>query len=730
MKKILLSALYIISGSVLWAQNSVFTYPTIAANNGFDQVLFELTTTQPIQLDSIANVFNVGSGTADVWVRLGGYSNPPQSVTTANGWTMISSTPITSTSNTLPTTIPTALNYTLLPGQTYGFSVHALSVGTRYHSHVAADPTTYTDGTVTLTIGPVKGWGGAFPTPGNNPRDFVGGIYYSNLSSSPNDGGVSAILEPSSACAGMYDVVVRINNYGINQISTMNVEWTLNGNQQTTYTHSTLLDTINGTGPSSAAVTIGTVSLTGGNSDTIKVWTDIPNNQQDTSNLNDTTMEIYNSLSTISAFPYIEDYESGQAGWMIGGTNSTWAFGTPAKSNIMGASSGDSAFVTGGLTGNYNNSEQSHVSSPCFDVSGFEGTGWVSLDVNWDTEFSWDGSNLQISDDGGVSWSLVGDLNDPNNWYNDATITGAPGGSQIGWSGSGTSGSGGWIQAKHMLDLSNVSGPIRFRVNFGSDGSVNSYQGFAFDNFIIVDFKEADLGDQLVSKCGETDAVLDPDVNFNGTIEWSTGDTINETITVTDTGIYWVLYTDTLLDLTTGDTIKVIQTAPPSINFSSAEYTIPVDGQITLDPQTSFGLTYDWQPNNWTFPYLLLYATDLGLGEHNYTLTVTDSLGCMDVQSVKVTVVDFTGIEKAHEASVKYYPNPVEDVLNLELEGFKAEPMTIRIMDMQGRVVATEIVQNGNGELITLNVGQLTKGSYILNIQGESQQAVARIVVE
>ena len=86
--------------------------------------------------------------------------------------------------------------------------------------------------------------------------------------------------------------------------------------------------------------------------------------------LNDTiSKSFFNFGGAISAFPYIENFESGQGPWVSGGTANTWAFGTPAKATIIGAASGTNAWVTGGLSGLYPNSENSFVTGPCFNFT-------------------------------------------------------------------------------------------------------------------------------------------------------------------------------------------------------------------------------------------------------------------------------------------------------------------------------------------------------------------------
>src|SRR5690606_10097519 len=65
---------------------------------------------------------------------------------------------------------------------------------------------------------------------------------------------------------------------------------------------------------------------------------------------------------------YFEDFEADAGGWVAGGTNASWAHGTPSYSFIPAAGEGSAAWVTN-LTGPYNNDELSYLGSPCFDLS-------------------------------------------------------------------------------------------------------------------------------------------------------------------------------------------------------------------------------------------------------------------------------------------------------------------------------------------------------------------------
>jgi hypothetical protein len=200
--------------------------------------------------------------------------------------------------------------------------------------------------------------------------------------------------------------------------------------------------------------------------------------------------------TTISTFPFQEDFEGASGAWATGGTNSSWVLGTPAKTVINSAGSGTKSWSTNN-TGKHNTGEKSFVESPCFNFSALA-QPMVELKIWWNSEFSQDGAVLQYTIDGGTTWQNVGAFNDGNNWYNDNTIYGAPGGQPVstaqGWTGTiGAGGSGGWVTARHSLSSIPVKTSVKFRIAFGADTN-GQEDGFAFDDFAILEAPANDAG--------------------------------------------------------------------------------------------------------------------------------------------------------------------------------------------------------------------------------------------
>ncbi len=229
---------------------------------------------------------------------------------------------------------------------------------------------------------------------------------------------------------------------------------------------------------------------------------------------------IVSNKPLVNSYPYFENFENGTGGWAAdNGANGTWELATPNNTVINGAASGTNAWVTN-ATGNYNNNDNSSVYGPCFDFTSLPTGSWVVMKTWWDSENSWDGANLQLSVDG-INWVNIGAFGDPDNWYTDNSISGSPGGSQEGWTGTTfNNGSNGWVISKHALDDTLIGyANVEIRVNFGSDGSVQE-EGFAFDDFGIGVPPTVDIGADFTG-CGSYQVTL----SGEGTFEWFGQDT-------------------------------------------------------------------------------------------------------------------------------------------------------------------------------------------------------------
>ena len=195
---------------------------------------------------------------------------------------------------------------------------------------------------------------------------------------------------------------------------------------------------------------------------------------------------------TVSSYPYDEDFESGIGGWHPGGTNSSWQLGTPAGSTINSAYSGNYVWTTN-LTGDYNASEISWVTSPQFDLSSLDFPK-IEFSIWWYAEGFYDGANFQYKEAAG-EWKTLGTDEGDDSWYNSSYLYSIEKGFEFdmdksaGWSGDDEwgYGSNGWVTVDHALTgIDYQSAYVTFRIAFASNSGYEN-DGVAFDNIYISD---------------------------------------------------------------------------------------------------------------------------------------------------------------------------------------------------------------------------------------------------
>lgn len=189
---------------------------------------------------------------------------------------------------------------------------------------------------------------------------------------------------------------------------------------------------------------------------------------------NDTLLMVYSSMPMIN-ISYADDFNDVVSLWSSEGSARLWQQGIPAGAVIDSAFSSPSVWGTN-LSGDYGPNMQEYLYSPFFNFVNVT-NATLKFRQWFITDNQQDGMQVQVSVNGGATWSTLGFYNDPfgSNWYN--TIAS---GSHF-FSGS----SNGWEESSMSLaSLNNSSGPVQFRFRFFSNSSGET-EGWAIDDFSI-----------------------------------------------------------------------------------------------------------------------------------------------------------------------------------------------------------------------------------------------------
>lgn len=97
----------------------------------------------------------------------------------------------------------------------------------------------------------------------------------------------------------------------------------------------------------------------------------------------------------------------------------------------------------------------------------------------------------------------------------------------------------------------------------------------------------------------------------------------------------------------------------------------------------------------------------------------------------ELTYQIITNVKENGISDLNIFPNPASSTMNVLLTTEEAGQLTFRITDMTGRTISTENVENFGGEMMhTINVSNLSKGFYLLSIEGKQGNSVHKFIVE
>lgn len=340
----------------------------------------------------------------------------------------------------------------------------------------------------------------------------------------------------------------------------------------------------------------------------------------------------------INTFPYSEDFESTNGNWNSGGTSNDWAWGAVSKPVIAQAASGSKCWVTGGLTSSfYNLGESSFVQSPCFDFSSLQ-SPYITFNIFWETEKTYDGAVFQYSLNGGANWQNVGSTGDATdclnaNWFNSSNVNYLNGlaSPREGWTGNrqatngscqGGNGSNSWKLATHCMPYLAGKASVIFRFAFGAGTQCNNYDGFAFDDITIseapvpvIDFTSL-CQNNTFSFTGST--TLCPN-QFSWLFgDGNTGTGLTTSHTYSGPGNYNVTFTAGGSCSVPVNITKTIQVASATITTTDVTCNNRTDGSATVALNAAGNYSFIWSTNP-----VQTSQTAVQLSAGSYSVTVS-----------------------------------------------------------------------------------------------------------
>ena len=226
---------------------------------------------------------------------------------------------------------------------------------------------------------------------------------------------------------------------------------------------------------------------------------------------------------------------------------------------------------------------------------------------------------------------------------------------------------------------------------------------------IVEDSAIAILPDIIQPTCfGDTDGSLCALTSSQVTYLWAGGDTASCLQNI-PAGTYTVTVTDTS---GCSGTASLVLTQPGllNINFNFANATCATCPNGSSAAQIFGG----------TAPFSILWETGATLAFINnlfpgiYTCCITDANGCITCDSIEISYP--SALPEPGEMKVNISPNPFRDELKIELNPAMVHDNSLRIYDISGREMWTNILSKENYFII--NTREFPQGIYFIELSG------------
>ena len=235
-----------------------------------------------------------------------------------------------------------------------------------------------------------------------------------------------------------------------------------------------------------------------------------------------------------------------------------------------------------------------------------------------------------------------------------------------------------------------------------------------------------------------------PSINASGNLNFCQGDSVILSVNANTSTFQWYLNDTTILisqvnpnlTVNTSGAYSVVETNQFGCNSLSANdtvivYPIPASPNLIVvggSINSSATGNLQWYFNGTIIPGAtqanLLYA-DTGL----YTLSVTNSFGCINSSTVNITIP--SGVQTINNyQSLALYPNPVKNTLNISHKNAANIVLNIAITDINGAVVYQEnqIDINTNSQ-VSIDISALSNGVYFVSLFNNEIKQQQKIVV-
>ncbi len=241
--------------------------------------------------------------------------------------------------------------------------------------------------------------------------------------------------------------------------------------------------------------------------------------------------------------------------------------------------------------------------------------------------------------------------------------------------------------------------------------TVTDENGCQGNDSVFVDYHTLptiDLGSDKADCFGNTITINAPSA---ASWAWSTSET-TQSINPTESGVYTCTITDGN-GCTAADSLTVTVYPLPDVDLGD-DITVTNDKFFTIGVDGG-EVDYEWS-NGATTSHLVIDASTLSLGTHNYSVTVTTLRGCEDSDDIVVTVIEPSAVPENIKNAVTITPNPTNGIFRVE-----GNVNDIQIYDNIGKLV----LRTRNN---SIDISNYPAGVYFVKVAIEDNTKVFKLI--
>lgn len=400
-----------------------------------------------------------------------------------------------------------------------------------------------------------------------------------------------------------------------------------------------------------------------------------------------------------------------------------------------GTASGDFAWVTGLTEDEYVDDSEARLFSPVFAFNS-AGTYTLKFKSKHKFEDNWDGFIVQYSTDLGDSWTKLND-NQEDNWYNQISDPQSVFGASVPIFSGNTNGD----FTEFFTDVSFLypNQNVIFRFLFLTDAATTDV-GMALDDFeldgpvpgpAVPDFTfEGDTGCD-----GQVITFTNTSTGTISALSWDFG--VNaDPATATGIGPHDVTYSGTgssTVTLTVESSVNGTQVETKTDIVSSATAHTPTftaeSSEVYVTVLTaSDGDSYQWYQNGEAITTdgtsQVYQATSVG--SYQVEVSINGCVGLSSTEQVTILSIEDDLLSK----SISVYPNPAQNKITIAISNEETGEMQLNVYNLLGsKMISKNLLKKSSESNMTVDVSELSYGTYLFEIVSEKARATKRVVI-